>query len=173
MLWTQALTRRRLALTPFVVASSLALPSCVAPPPAGDAGRRPDASLAAARVRSLDGAKPVESSWGWIRWLMSAEIEPGSEMTFGVVRLEAGQRNPPHAHHECEEHLYVISGSCEHRVGDEWVALREGDLLRIPRGVPHAARTLAEPMTAVIVYSSGTRDFVAVDDPPERAPDRD
>jgi quercetin dioxygenase-like cupin family protein len=83
-------------------------------------------------------------------------------MTFGVVHVDAQQRNPLHLHSNCGEYLYVLSGSCEHRIGDTWVTLKAGDLVRIPAGVSHMARTLEESMQAVIVYNSGTRDFTVV-----------
>ena len=38
--------------------------------------------------------------------------------------------------------------------------LKKGDVIRIPAGVPHKARTFEkEPMEAIIVYSSGDRQF--------------
>ena len=114
-------------------------------------------------VQSLEKVKKEESSWGWIAWLMNAKIDPNAEMTFGIVEVKAGQANPVHVHANCEEQLYVLSGSCEHRIGERTVVLRAGDMLRIPRGVPHAARTFdKEPMRAVIVYSSGQRQFEVV-----------
>jgi len=91
-------------------------------------------------------------------------FDPRAEMTFGVVQLNAGQPDPAHIHSNCEEYLYVLSGSCEHRVGDEWVSLKAGDLVRIPAGVPHMAKTLQEPLRAVIVYSSPDRDFTPVEE---------
>jgi quercetin dioxygenase-like cupin family protein len=148
--------------------------SCaVAPDAEGPAAREPTASEGAARkpaavsVQHFETAQLKEHAWGWIRWLINSEIDPEAEMTFGVVQLNAHERNPLHVHYDSEEHLYVLSGSCEHRLGDTWVTLEEGDLMRIPAGVPHMARTREEPMRAVIVYSSGTRDFSAVEESDE------
>jgi mannose-6-phosphate isomerase-like protein (cupin superfamily) len=123
-----------------------------------------DAQARTPLVQSLDKVEKEESSWGWIGWLMSAKIDPNAEMTFGIVEVKAGQANPVHVHRNCEEQLYVLSGSCEHRIGEKTVVLKAGDMLRIPRGVPHAARTFdKEPMRAVIVYSSGQRQFEVVE----------
>ena len=115
-------------------------------------------------VQSFDKAEEVKYSWGWIRWLMSSKIDPQAEMTFGIVYVKPHQRNPMHVHPNCEEHLHVLSGSCEHLVGKKWLALKAGDTVRIPAGVQHAARTLDEPMRAVIVYSSGDRQFKLVEE---------
>ena len=121
-----------------------------------------------------------------IRWLLlvalALVVVPGAvfgataEAVRGDARLratilmqrarieDANQDNPFHLHSNCEEYLYVVSGSCEHRIGDEWVPIKAGDLVRIPAGVSHRARTRDEPMRAVIAYSAGTRNFTAVDE---------
>jgi len=123
-------------------------------------------------VRAFDQAEKVEYSWGWIRWMMSSKIDPGAEMTFGIVHVKANQTNPIHVHPNCAEYLHVLSGSCEHLLGDKWLKLKQGDTLRIPAGVRHGARTLDEPMRAVIVYSSGDRQFQEVEGPKTSTPGR-
>jgi quercetin dioxygenase-like cupin family protein len=78
-----------------------------------------------------------------------------------VAELNAGQRNPRHLHPNCEELLYVIAGSCEHIVGATKVTLKAGDLIRIPRGVPHQAMVLGnEPFRSVVSYDSPDRQMV-------------
>jgi quercetin dioxygenase-like cupin family protein len=108
-------------------------------------------------------------SGGWIRWLINSKVDPEAEMTLGIVRLEAHSQNPVHVHHNCAEYLYVLSGSCRHRVGKQWVTLKAGDAVRIPAGITHTAKTLDEPLQAVIVYDSGERDFVVIEDEAETA----
>ena len=94
---------------------------------------------------------------------MSSKVDPKAEMTFGLAQVAAGHRNPMHVHPNCEEILYVLSGSCEHFLADQKVTLHEGDMIRIPRGVPHCAKVLGDvPMKSVIVYSSGDRQKVDV-----------
>jgi len=123
-------------------------------------------------VRAFDKAQKVEYPWGWIRWMMSSKIDPEAEMTFGIVYVRANQTNPIHVHPNCAEYLHMLSGSCEHLMGDEWLKLKKGDTLRIPAGVRHGARTLDEPMRAVIVYSSGDRQFQEVEGPNNSTPGR-
>lgn len=123
------------------------------------------ASVSAKLVQDSEKTKKVEFSWGWIRWVVNAEVDPGAEMTFGIVHVNAGQTNPVHLHDNCEEILYMVSGSCEHRVGDKTVVLKAGDVIRIPRGVHHSARTFdKEPMRAIIVYNAGRRDFTVIEE---------
>ena len=126
---------------------------------------RIDAKALSMLVQSIDKVEKKEFSWGWICWLMNDKLDPNAKMTFGIVQLNAGQTNPLHVHANCEEHLYVLSGSCEHRIGNKTVVLKAGDVIRIPRGVAHKATTFAkQPMRAVIVYSSGSRQFKVVDE---------
>jgi len=123
---------------------------------------------AAVSLQEFEKAKVQEFPWGWIRWLMNAEIDPKAEMTLGIVYVQPGQSNPLHVHPNSAEYLHMLSGSCEHRVGSRWVSLKAGDTLRIPRGVPHMARTKDKPFRALIVYDTGTRQMVPVTDTASR-----
>jgi quercetin dioxygenase-like cupin family protein len=114
-------------------------------------------------VQRFDSVKEVKYPWGWIRWMMNAELDPGAAQTFGIVQIDAGKRNPLHKHPNCEELLYVLSGSFENVVGDKTVVMHAGDMIRIPANVPHQGiNNTKEPMRAVISYSSGTRQMVAL-----------
>jgi len=117
----------------------------------------------AARVQSFDKVAEEKAAWGSLRWLISAKLDPPSDITLGDVTINPGQSNPPHLHANSDEVIYVLSGTCEHRVGKETVILKAGDALRIPPGVPHSARALGQqPMRAVVVYNTGQRQFTPV-----------
>jgi quercetin dioxygenase-like cupin family protein len=105
-----------------------------------------------------------EFPWGWIRWTMNSQIAPSATMTFGVVHIKPHQTNPLHIHPQADEILHVIQGSCEHRLGDKWVKMTVGDTIRIPRGQAHNARTLDEPCRVVVVYDTGQRTMVPVEE---------
>ena len=122
-----------------------------------------NAGKQAVTVRRLGEVEKQKSSWGWIAWLMNAKVHPDAAMTFGVVELKPHQSNPLHLHPDSEELLYVVSGSCEHRVGDRVDVLKAGDIIRIPPGRPHMARTLDQPVRVVVVYNTGTRKFVPIE----------
>jgi quercetin dioxygenase-like cupin family protein len=113
-------------------------------------------------LQAFEKAKVQEFPWGWIRWLMNAQIDPKAEMTLGIVYVQPGQSNPLHVHPNSAEYLHMLSGACEHRVGSQWVSLKTGDTLRIPRGVAHMARTKDKPFRALIVYDTGIRQMVPV-----------
>ena len=109
-------------------------------------------------VASIHDNDGVTTDWGHLSWLVGEVEMPGAEQTFGVVTIKPGQRNPLHLHPNCEELLYVVSGECDHLLGDETFHLRPGSVIRIPRGVPHWAKcTTAEPLVAVIAFSAPDR----------------
>lgn len=109
-------------------------------------------------VRSVKDDEGVTTSWGHLSWLVGEEEMPGAEQTFGVVTIQPEQRNPLHLHPNCEELLYVVSGECDHRLGEDMYHLTPGSVIRIPRGVPHWAKcTSDEPLVAVISFSAPDR----------------
>ncbi len=123
---------------------------------------KPRASAMPITLQKFDEVPVQEFPWGWIRWLVNAQVDPDAEMTFGVVYIKPQQTNPLHVHPNSAEYLHVLEGSCEHRVGDRWVTVKAGDTLRIPQGVKHQARTKEECCRAVIVYNTGKRQMVPV-----------
>ncbi|MGR9250826.1 cupin domain-containing protein [Rhizobium leguminosarum] len=107
------------------------------------------------------GGEFMPTSWGELNWKITDDGTPGAEMTFGTCRINPGERNQLHSHPDCEEILYVVSGHCEHKLGDTLYRLEAGDAIRIPRNVRHWARALGtEPLFALIMFSSGTRTAV-------------
>ncbi|MEQ2527200.1 cupin domain-containing protein [Bacillaceae bacterium CLA-AA-H227] len=103
----------------------------------------------------------LEMDWGKIQWLCGQEIDSDAEMTFGMVYIHAGQSNHRHYHPNCEELIFVLSGECDHTLGDETVHLTPGMMLRIPRNVPHNATVTSwEPCRMMIAYSAPDRKTV-------------
>lgn len=116
-------------------------------------------------VRSIMTRSPERTPWGQLQWLIGGVETPGAEQTLGVVTINPGQRNSFHEHPNCEELLYVLSGTCDHKLGDQMFHLVAGDVIRIPRGVPHwALCTSAEPLVAVISFSSPDRQANALEE---------
>lgn len=110
--------------------------------------------------RAQDGQR-TPTSWGELNWKITDTSMAGTEMTFGTCLIRPGERNPLHSHPNCEEFLYVVSGRCEHRLGEDVVTLEPGDTIRIPRNVRHWARALGpDPLFALIMFSSGQRQAV-------------
>lgn len=103
-------------------------------------------------------------AWGWIRWLMNAQLDPQATMTVGIVQIAARQPNPLHKHPNSDEILHVLSGSCEHRIGDNWQKLFAGDTIRIPQGMPHMARAGDTGVLSMVIYNTGKREMIPVND---------
>lgn len=96
--------------------------------------------------------------WGEIRWLWSGKINPKAQQTFGIVKINPGEKNVSHIHSNCEELLYVVSGECEHGIGKEVYHLKKGMLIFIPPGIDHyAVNNGKEIFEAIISYSSPNR----------------
>lgn len=122
----------------------------------------PAAETAKLSLSAYDKIPAQKFPWGWIRWLMSDQIDPKSELTVGIVFIEPKQSNPLHVHPNSAEVVHILSGSCQQRVDDKWMKLQAGDTLRIPQNVPHLARTEDEPCLVMVVYNTGKRQMVPV-----------
>lgn len=109
-------------------------------------------------IRKVTEENTQHLDWGHLAWLVGTAQMPGAEQTLGAVTIYPGKRNPLHSHPNCEELLYVISGECDHKLGDELFHLTPGTVIRIPRGIPHWARcTSTEPLVAIVSFSSPDR----------------
>ena len=115
-------------------------------------------------LRPFADVEKQEFPWGWIAWTMNDQIDPNATMTFGVVYLKPHQTNALHRHPNADEILHVLTGSLEHRMGEKWVKMGPGDSIRIPKGMAHNARTADEACQVVVVYDTGARQFVEVDE---------
>ena len=111
--------------------------------------------------------KDVEAKdfeWGSIKWLCNSSLASAAEQTFGLLYINPGQKNRVHVHSNCEEILYVMSGECDHGLGDEVYHLEPGMMIRVPSGVKHdAVNDGWEPMKAVVCYSSAEREMEVVE----------
>ena len=115
-------------------------------------------------VTHLDQTETETFPWGTLNWLMGQGLDPGAAQTFGLVEIAPGAQNPPHYHPNCEELLYVLSGTCTHTYGEDSYELKPGDLIRVPANVVHhAVNNGNEPLRAVISFSSGDRQTVFLD----------
>jgi len=152
--------RRKLVCVLAILALAIALAAAVRAG-AGDkpAVRKPLAEC----VQHLDKIAAEKSPWGSLRWLMNAKLDANSPLTIGIAEINPEQSNPLHLHGNSDEVIYVLSGFCEQRIGDETVILKAGDTLRIPAGVPHQAKALGnEPLKSLVVYNTGNRQFTPV-----------
>lgn len=95
--------------------------------------------------------------WGVIKWLVSPDLNPGANITFGQVVLLPGEGHTRHNHPTSEEILYVLSGTGEQMVDDEVAfTVRAGDTIYIPTAIYHATvNTGWEPLVLLAIYNPG------------------
>ena len=102
--------------------------------------------------------------WGSIQWLISGELFPGANITFGFVEIEPGHKNPRHYHPNSDEILYLLEGELEHSVGDEVFHLTPGTAIFIPQDAEHDARSTGEQTARMVVaYPTGDRQAVMLE----------
>ncbi len=113
------------------------------------------------QVRRDIGAAADEMAFGRVHWAVRDGDPPGAETTVGLAIFDAGKGNVEHIHPNCEEIVYVMEGEVEHTLGAQSVKLRAGDLIVVPRNVPHRLfNTSGATVRTYIVFSSPDRQFV-------------
>jgi quercetin dioxygenase-like cupin family protein len=119
------------------------------------------------QVRRNAGGAAEPADFGSVHWVVRAEDPTGAEMTVGVAVFDAGKSNVEHIHPNCEEVVFVLEGEVEHTLGVQRTMLRAGDLIVVPRNVPHHLINGGDkPVRCLIVFSSPDRQFVPVTPPP-------
>jgi quercetin dioxygenase-like cupin family protein len=85
---------------------------------------------------------------------LSADPVPaglGGQYSVRIVTVAPGPRNP-HRHPASDEVTYVASGQGVAWEGDESTGVQPGDLLVIPRGVPHATVAHGESGLVLVCF---------------------
>lgn len=100
-------------------------------------------------------------SWGRLEWMVSSALGNSDTLTVGKCLINPGMQNPPHYHPNCDEVLHVLTGTIEHRVGDEYLEMGPGDTIAIPQNLVHNARNTGKDVAEfVIVFSTAYREVV-------------
>ena len=122
---------------------------------------------AAGILASRGAGQLAEFAWGAIEWLFNGELAPGAEQTLGYVEIAPGQKNPLHAHPNCEELLYLIEGELDHSLEGEVYRMQPGQAIRVPAGAQHDARNVGTTTARmVIIYSDPARQMVTYEGTP-------
>ena len=99
--------------------------------------------------------------WGRLIGMVSGALGNSDTMTFGRCYIDENAANPRHFHPNCDEVLHMLSGSIEHSLGDEVVAMEAGDTISIPQGAIHHARNVGtEEAVLVVTFSSPSGQVV-------------
>ncbi len=99
--------------------------------------------------------------------MLSRKIVSGDRQMLVQVYVKRGCLMPMHAH-ESEQMTYVLQGALKFLVGGEEITVREGEVLRIPSGVPHQAEALDDTFE-LDVFSPVRQEWLqATDEEPAR-----
>jgi len=91
-----------------------------------------------------------------VRKIIVDQDHMGAEdLTIGYAVFQPGEYHEAHAHQECEEFMYVISGRIVGGLGDGPESIQQaGDIMFMPRGVEHwFYNPFDEPQTHIFVYT--------------------
>jgi quercetin dioxygenase-like cupin family protein len=111
-------------------------------------------------AQDADAAR-IDESWGSLTWLTGATIGNAEEQTVGRVIIKAGQCNPRHFHPNCEEVLYLLSGTLEHTIEDKTVTLQAGDTLVVAKDLKHNAKAIGDvDADMIVIFSAADRQVV-------------
>lgn len=117
------------------------------------------------RRGALDPSSGVEHPWGSLNFVSDKAMTGVDGVTVGMARIASGAENPLHIHANCSEIILLLRGSVEHVVGEDVVDLTAGDVLVVPAGMAHQARSVGSTLAEmVVVYDSGERGFQLVDE---------
>jgi quercetin dioxygenase-like cupin family protein len=93
--------------------------------------------------------------------LLGRRLVTGGDMMIAQVYLTQGCIVPKHAHHN-EQLTYVLEGCLRFRLGDDGeqvVDVNAGEVLCIPRNLPHEAEALADTLD-VDVFNPPRQDWL-------------
>ena len=120
-----------------------------------------DIPLIDTQIRRGVGTDGEATDFGSVHWAVREGDPPGAEQTIGLATFDAGKSNVEHVHPNCEEVVYVMDGEVQHTLGGQSTTLRAGDLIVVPRGVPHRLiNASGAACRTYIVFSSSRREFV-------------
>lgn len=119
------------------------------------------------RVKRSDEVRsePVSVGSGTTKQVL---IGPDEAPNFALRRfmIEAGGGMPRHTN-AVEHEQYVLSGRATIGIGEEQIAVRTGDVIYIPAGVPHSYRTEGdEPFRFLCVVPNAPDRIELLEDPP-------
>lgn len=88
--------------------------------------------------------------------------------------LPAGIVVPMHVHKNEDENFHIIEGEVEFEIGDNTVILKEGDMVFLPRDIPHSIKVngTSEAQVRINIVPAGIEAmFQELNDLPARPPE--
>ncbi|HWK67373.1 MAG TPA: cupin domain-containing protein [Rhizobiaceae bacterium] len=104
------------------------------------------------------GITPNGSGLNGKRWNILGQVyfpKAVCEATFAFeTNSEPGQFVPVHIHPTQDEFILVQEGELDLKLDGQWVKARAGDLVRMPRGIPHGYFNKSDKPTRALFWVS-------------------
>lgn len=96
-------------------------------------------------------AEPLRSLREGIRWARVCELD---SFSVDYVEVDPGSRETLIVHHECDEAWYVLAGELIAVLADDVRPVRQGEWVRVPRGMAHGSRNESDATVQLLVVNS-------------------
>lgn len=84
--------------------------------------------------------------------IYSEKIAEDSLSSSFIIWIKKGVKL--HKHLEHSEHVYVLEGEGQMQLGDNWINIKSGDLIFIPKNTPHKVKTTSTTILKVLSIQS-------------------
>ena len=82
--------------------------------------------------------------WGGDKIFLEKKLASGEVLQAGIFRCDPGKSLPLHTHDEGDEYCYLYEGSGVFVFGDKEYQVKEGELIKIPKGMVHRSYNTGE-----------------------------
>lgn len=100
--------------------------------------------------------------------------DTGGMVTVIMQDIPPGVGVPPHVHSMEDENFHLIEGQLEFTIDGKIVVLQAGDMIHLPKNVPHAIKNHTQQIARarLSLYPAGIEDmFIALSELPAGPPD--
>lgn len=112
------------------------------------------------------GITPHRAGYGGVQWNILGQVyfpKASCDTTFAFeTNSEPGQFVPVHIHPTQDEFILVLDGELDLKLDGLWTKAKAGDLVRMPRGVPHGYFNKSDKPARALFWVSPARKLEAL-----------
>ena len=112
------------------------------------------------------GITPHREGFGGVEWNILGQVyfpKASCDTTFAFeTNSEPGQFVPVHIHPTQDEFILVLDGELDLKLDGLWTKAKAGDLVRMPRGVPHGYFNKSDKPARALFWVSPARKLEAL-----------
>lgn len=113
------------------------------------------------RTDEIAGITPGGEGMDGVKWNILGQIYVPKNLTEHCFSWHAtfpvGTFVPPHIHPTQDEYIYMLEGRFDLMLGGEEVAAQAGDLIRMPKGMPHGIFNKTDQPVKCLFWVTPTR----------------